>query len=331
VAGRGTAARVMPVQRIEMTTQDMGVIAGVMNERYAEHRARFWCDDPARVDAGVRTVTAGPLDAALVRLRGFRYQADISPPDAVLALVLLAGTGTMAFGPDQVSLTRGDVMLDATDRQHTADMHDSVVALVRLPRPVAAELAEERTGLPGRDLRFESITPVSAAAGAQWARTALFICRQLITSGITQISPLVADNMTRLVAATLLEAFPNTTMTASYIPGPGQVAPSAVRRAAAFMDAHAGRPVTVAEVAGAAGVSVRALQYAFRSHYGITPTGYLRRVRLERAHRQLQTADPAAGMTVAEAARRWGWANQAKFAAAYRAQYGVPPSHTLRA
>src|SRR6516225_3633029 len=104
VPGRGTAARVMPVQRIEMTTQDMAVIADLMNERYAEHRARFWCDDPARVDAGVRTVTAGPLEAALVRLRGFHYQAEVSPPDAVLALGLLAGTGTMAFGQDQVSL-----------------------------------------------------------------------------------------------------------------------------------------------------------------------------------------------------------------------------------
>jgi AraC-like DNA-binding protein len=320
----------MPVQRIEMTTQDMDVIAGLMNERYVEHRARFWCDDPARVDAGVRTATAGPLEAALVRLRGFHYQAEVSPPDALLALGLLTGTGTMAFGQDQVSLTRGDVMLDATDLHHTADMYDSVLTLVRLPRPVAAEVAEEHTGLPATDLRFESVTPVSAAAGEQWARTASFICRQLITSGITEISPLMAHNMTRLVAATLLEAFPNTTMTAPYIPSSGQVAPSAVRRAAAFMDAHAGSPVTVAEVAGAAGVSVRTLQYAFRSYYGITPTGYLRRVRLEQAHRQLQTADPAVGMTVAKTARRWGWANQAKFAAAYRAQYGVPPSHTLR-
>ena len=327
--GRGTAARVMPVQRIEVTTRDMDVIADLMNQRYAEHRARVRCDDPARVDAGVRTVAAGPLDAALVRLQGFNYQAEVSPPDAFVALVLLAGAGSMAFGRDQVSLTPGDAMLDATDLQHSADMHDSVAALVRLPRPVAAELAEEHTGLPARDLRFESITPVSAAAGAQWARTASFVCRQLITSGITEISPIVAHNMTRLVAATLLEAFPNTTMTASYIPGPGRVAPSAVRRAAAFMDAHAGSPVTVAEVAEAAGVSVRAMQYAFRSHYGMTPTGYLRRVRLERAHRQLQTADAAGDMTVAEAARRWGWANQAKFAAAYRAQYGVLPSHTL--
>src|SRR5262245_1296003 len=33
VPGRGTAARVMPVQRIEMTTQDMDVIADLMNSR----------------------------------------------------------------------------------------------------------------------------------------------------------------------------------------------------------------------------------------------------------------------------------------------------------
>ena len=99
VPGRGTAARAMPVQRIEMTTQDMDVIADLMNERYAKHRPRFWCDDLAQVDAGVRTVTAGPLDAALVRFRGFHYQADVSPPYAFLALLVLAGTGTICWRP----------------------------------------------------------------------------------------------------------------------------------------------------------------------------------------------------------------------------------------
>jgi transcriptional regulator GlxA family with amidase domain len=78
-------------------------------------------------------------------------------------------------------------------------------------------------------------------------------------------------------------------------------------------------------------VRLRALQYAFRRRYDTTPMGYLRRVRLERAHQQLQAADPAAGVTVGQIARRWGWANQAKFAAAYRMQYGMPPSRTLRA
>ena len=119
-------------------------------------------------------------------------------------------------------------------------------------------------------------------------------------------------------------------MSAPYLGGPGQVTPAAVRRAAAFMDTHAGRPVTVTEVAAVAGTTPRALQYAFRRHYDTTPMGYLRRIRLERAHRQLEAADPATGATVAKIARSWGWANPAQFATVYRKRYGLPPSHTLR-
>ena len=74
----------------------------------------------------------------------------------------------------------------------------------------------------------------------------------------------------------------------------------------------------------------RALQYAFRRYYGTTPTGYLRQIRLERAHAQLRAADPTDGTTVAAVARRWGWASSAQFAALYRQQFGVRPSHTLR-
>ena len=85
-------------------------------------------------------------------------------------------------------------------------------------RPVAAELAEEHTGLPAKDLRFESVTPVSAAAGAQWARTASFICRELITSGITEISPLVAHTLTRLVAAGAIRPLISERLTLADVP-----------------------------------------------------------------------------------------------------------------
>ena len=226
--------------------------------------------------------------------------------------------------------TTGDVLLDPIDLPYAADMHDCAFALLRVPRSVVGDLAEEYTGLSAADLRFESVAPVSASARALWSQTVAFICGQLVGSGISEISPLMAQEMARLAAAVLLETFPNTTMTAAYITDPGHVPPATVRRAAAFVDAHADRPVTVTEIAAAAGVTARALQYAFRRHCGTTITGYLRRVRLERAHRQLQAADPTAGATVAEIARRWGWTSPASFAAAYRKQYGVPPSHTLR-
>lgn len=44
-----------------------------------------------------------------------------------------------------------------------------------------------------------------------------------------------------------------------------------------FEVAHAGEPITVADVAAGAGVGARALQYAFAGHQGTTPMGYLRR------------------------------------------------------
>ncbi len=41
-------------------------------------------------------------------------------------------------------------------------------------------------------------------------------------------------------------------------------------------------------------------------------------------------ADPASGVTVAAVARQWGWASPSQFSAAYRRQFDLPPSQTLR-
>jgi transcriptional regulator GlxA family with amidase domain len=183
-------------------------------------------------------------------------------------------------------------------------------------------------------MRIESMAPVSRAARARWSQTSAFICCQLLGSPSAGISPIVAKEMARLAAATVLDVFPNAAMTAAHKPGPSRVPPTTARRAAAFLEAHAEQPVTVAEVAEVAevaGVTPRSLQYAFRRHYETTVMGYLRQVRLERAHRQLQAAHPAAGATVAAIARRWGWASSASFASTYHRQYGQAPSVTLRA
>ena len=56
---------------------------------------------------------------------------------------------------------------------------------------------------------------------------------------------------------------------------------------------------------------------------------YLRRVRLDAAHSELLTADPGQ-VTVTSVAYQWGFASTSRFAAQYRAVYGVLPSHTLR-
>ena len=68
-------------------------------------------------------------------------------------------------------------------------------------------------------------------------------------------------------------------------------APGNVRRAEAFMRANAGMPLTIADIAEAAGCSVRALQIAFRRFRGTTPMRVLQQARLEQARTEISCAD----------------------------------------
>ncbi|HEY0718886.1 MAG TPA: helix-turn-helix transcriptional regulator, partial [Streptosporangiaceae bacterium] len=142
--------------------------------------------------------------------------------------------------------------------------------------------------------------------------------------------PVLAEELARTAAITALHTFPNTALTVSYQPGPGWAAPVTVRRAAGYIEAHADQPVTLNQIADAAGVTGRPLRHAFRRYYGATPTQYLRRTRLEHAHTELTAADPASGTTVTAVAHRWGWTSLNGFTAAYQQRFGQSPSRTLR-
>ena len=119
-------------------------------------------------------------------------------------------------------------------------------------------------------------------------------------------------------------------MTTAELRGPGAVAPNALRRAVAYMEAHAEEPIRLRDIADAAGTSSRSVQHAFVRHLDASPMSYLRRFRLEQAHRDLQLADPGACDTVSAIAKRWGFAKAGQFASSYSRRYGVLPGHTLR-
>jgi AraC-like DNA-binding protein len=106
--------------------------------------------------------------------------------------------------------------------------------------------------------------------------------------------------------------------------------PAAVRIAIDLMEAAPERPLTTSMLAAEAHVSVRTLQESFQRHLAISPTGYLRRVRLRRAREDLRAADPLVE-TVASIAGRWGFTHLGRFAADYQTAYNELPSTTLRA
>jgi AraC-like DNA-binding protein len=327
MAGGDPLTGMVPVQRVEVATRHMDAVAELICQLFVEHRALFRCPDPSRAEAEVRTATAGPLSAAQFHWGGVEYRvAEAAPAGGLFGMVVRRGSGVVTTRREELHYSSGDVYLAPPSDPYEGVLGDTEFAVLQIPWHAARDLAEEKTGLPASELRFLGMGPVSAARRRLLASTVEFISGQLVTSGAAEVPALVAQEMTSLAAAAFLETFPNSSMTVPYLPGPGWVAPATVRRAVAFIDAHAGQPVTTADIAAVAGVTIRALQYAFRRHYDTTPTGYLRRVRLEHARLDLDNAAPGDGVTVAAVARKWGWASQAQFAAAYQQRFGMPPA-----
>lgn len=106
-------------------------------------------------------------------------------------------------------------------------------------------------------------------------------------------------------------------------------APATVRRAEEFMRHQADRPLTVEDIAHAAGCSSRALQAAFRSFRGTSPMTALRRLRLELAHEAIMRSDGS--ISVADLAARYGFSNSGRFARDYHRAFGEYPSRIARA
>ncbi len=108
----------------------------------------------------------------------------------------------------------------------------------------------------------------------------------------------------------------------------GAAAPKAVRRADAFIAEHADRPISMAEVAAAAGTSLRSLQDAYRLARGLTLTESIRNIRLERFRAMLE--DPEGSASVTDIAFTVGFGHLGRAAAVYRARFGETPQQTLR-
>jgi AraC-like DNA-binding protein len=141
--------------------------------------------------------------------------------------------------------------------------------------------------------------------------------------------PAMAPRLVRLVIAGVLTSCRHN-YSAELTRPASALGPKPIRDAINAIDAHPELITTVADIAAAVGLSVRALDAGFRRHVGIPPMRYLRKVRLARVHRDLLDADPSRD-TATSIAHRWGFVHYGRFCAEYRGVYGRSPSESLRA
>jgi AraC-like DNA-binding protein len=243
---------------------------------------------------------------------------------------VLSGLVICASGGSERPQLPGEVFLAAQpEHSYTVSFYNAQIELAvidpELVRDVAARADESSSG----PVRFTGYGAVSAQAAQSWKRAYAYVREQVKATSSLADQPLVGRMAKRLLVAAALTTFPNTAVTGPPAAERGGASTAILRRAARFIDEHAGQDIDAADIAGAAQVGMRALQLAFRRNLGTTPMHYLRRVRLEHAHNELLAADPAQ-TTVTEIASRWGFASPSRFTAYYRAAFGALPSHTLQ-
>ncbi|MFJ8916422.1 helix-turn-helix domain-containing protein [Amycolatopsis sp. NPDC102389] len=273
----------------------------------------------------------GPISMDLVDW-GFGMDAVGAPLGSIDLVGIESGTvGRVESGCAQTEYGPGEMFLIAQpDRPFAAQVRHTRYSHTTLEPSVLCQVAATVPGRTEHPVRLTGDQPISPAAARHLMRTITFLRDHVMPDPTIRGAALVASTAPQLLAATVLSTFPNSALIDPTIEDRHDSHPATLRRAMAFIDDHAHLEISVADIAAAANVTIRALQYAFRRHRGTTPLGYLREVRLHHAHQELLSVDPAAGVTVTEIGARWGFFHPGRFAHHYRSAYGCPPYRTLQ-
>jgi AraC-like DNA-binding protein len=311
---------------LDFHSRDLGATEDFLGGAYAKMTVSS--DDSARHE-GTRIVRRwlGPVNFDELHI-DFDLDYDAEPLHRICLCRVHDGRIEEDFaGEPRDVFAPGDVaLLTPPDRPYSGRVCHASYDLTMFPTALLSTVAS--AGGPEHPVRLTGHRPVDARA-AQRLDAVITYLRQLIGNRTDPLAPLVASSTAAMLAAVVLSALPNDAETDVTPQARRSAVPTLLRRAVAFVDDNAHRDITLADIAASVHLTPRALQYMFRRHMDLTPTEYLRRVRMSHVHRDLLAADSTA-VTVHTVATRWGFAHTGRFAAAYQVAYGRKPSETLR-
>ena len=322
-----TTARSLRVVHTDLATSDPLEAREVLDQVYGA-RLRVGATRESSWRVSLSQTEAGGINSCDLRMP-VDLVFQIAGQDQFTFTTMLDGVVEFDRAKTTDRFARGDVFAaigpETDGVYHTDHAHAHTI---NLPAPLMHDVARDVSDRRPAPVRFLSPNPVIGGA-RRWRQATRFVDGLLADPDVAN-APLVIGPAARLLAATALAIFPNNAATEPTTTARDDAHPDTLRRAIAFIDANPDLDVTIADIARAAGVTIRAVQLAFRRQLHSTPTAYLRHVRLHHAHQQLQDATPDDGLTVTRVALDWGFVNPDRFAGYYRAAYGRPPSHTLR-
>ncbi len=272
-----------------------------------------------------RDITLGHLDY------GTEVEVEVSESSAD-HLVIVPANGTADFDFEDERITVSPVMAviprpSSSLRFRTGPQ--SALVIIRIAR---ASLDLHLSRILGRTLdqplQFDRSLNLAEGTASRWNFAVQIIHAELFDPDSLLHRGVGLGQLEEFVMSSLLYTQPSNY--SDELADPHHAERRAVRRARDFIERRLAEQLTVAEVAEAAGVSVRTLQAFFGEDLQQTPTAFIRNRRLERVRADLADAVGGSGATVTEIASRWGFNHLGRFSSVYQQRFGESPSQTLR-
>lgn len=299
----------------------------IISQVYARHR--LVSARGARLDFELRSSSSSQVTIGRVRY-GAKVSLEVPASGSDYHLVLPIRGCVFArseAGEFVASSGRGIVILGPRNA-HSVSLHPGTIAYaVKIDR--LSLLAHARC-LRGREhlqhLNFPLGFDLAHAAGQNTLATMRFLWEERQREGGLEGSPVLLTQLEQLLMTRLLTAIPNT-VDEDVIAVQRRPRKKHIARVLEFIESHPHQPHSLAALSRIAMVGVRALQTGFQQELGMTPSGYVRMVRLDRVHAALLEAKP--GESVTSIASHSGFTHMGRFSAQYKQRFGVSPSHTL--
>jgi AraC-like DNA-binding protein len=230
-----------------------------------------------------------------------------------LTRTFTAGSSGVAFGPNSPVL----VQWSANSWQYH----------LRLPKDQLETHAANLTGQPiDAQIRFDLTFDLNSDPGQALLATTSFLFAELTRDGGIATMPAVRYEFECALMTQILMTVPSQ-LTPLLHRKPAHTGRSKIHELVEYINDHADEQIRIDDLVAMAGLSARALQLGFHEVIGMSPTAYIRSVRLDRVHRQLSSGPTE---SVTDVATRWNFFHPSRFAHQYRQRFGVLPSETLQ-
>lgn len=324
-AGRTIPHREYFASHPVLRTSDLDEARHRIGQTFCDHRLDV---HGRRADLAVRHNAVRGLDMS-VNYLAYGPRVTVDPGllgSFYLFHVPLAGQARIRHRGEEMTATPERAAILNPDRSARLDWGEGCrKLLIQINRDHLEKVARALVGapLPG-PIRFDLSVDLTSESGRRLQRI-VTACAEAVEKGELFRQPLGGADLRAEhdLAHALLTLQPSNV---SHIieRADHQARPKTIRLALDYIHANLGEPITLADIAAAAGINVRTLQKGFQRLFGLTPMQVLRNARLDAAHYQLIAHKDRP--SVSEAAWSCGFSHLAGFSRDYKERFGHSPS-----